>query len=82
MPYRYTMERKLRDDDDATGQTLREWCIKVNDGQVLIMPNEYDDGHIHGNPLRMRISDVPQFVEDLQSIADAYLKNPEESKST
>lgn len=29
MPAKHTIERILRDDDDASGQTVREWKIEV-----------------------------------------------------
>ena len=65
MAARVTIERVLRDDDDASGQSIREWKIEAETGSIMIRPRE-------GNGfLLMRGADIDIFIEDLRRTRDA-----------
>lgn len=67
MVARITIERVLRDDDDASGQTIRDWKIESDLGTVTIRLK-------NGNGfILMRASDVDQFVADMQRAKEAAL---------
>jgi hypothetical protein len=57
------LERILRDEDDASAQTVRRWLLTAADGHLQIASNENSDW------IMIRLSDVPQLVADLQEIA-------------
>lgn len=57
---RITIERVLRDADDASGQSIREWKIEAEAGHVTIWP-------AHGDILLLRAADIELFIEDLQA---------------
>lgn len=65
MAKRMTLERILRDDDDASGQTIRSWRIESDGDQVCITKSE------HSEWIMIRTSDVDQFIADLREIARA-----------
>lgn len=74
MPAKHTIERILRDDDDASGQSIRDWKIEaeVGHGFVMIRMN-HGDGFI-----LLRASDVQVFAADLATAATiATSKNGE-----
>lgn len=58
-----SLERVLRDDDDANGQTVRSWLLSRDGDSIQIARNEHSDWNI------IRVSDVPQLVADLLEIA-------------
>lgn len=59
MAARVTFERVLRDDNDDSGQSIRDWRIESEAGHITIRLK-------HGNGfLLMRPADVDQFVIDL-----------------
>lgn len=60
MPARMTIERLLRDNDDASGQTIRKWNVEINPNSIMVRMN-HGDGFI-----LMSAADVDQFVADLQ----------------
>lgn len=67
MSARITLERILRDDDDDSGQTIRDWKIESERGNVTIRMK-------HGNGfVMMRPDDVDVFIEDLKRAKDAAL---------
>lgn len=59
MRARITIERILRDDDDASGQSIREWAIESEAGFVAVRRRD------HGF-LLLRIADVDLLIADLQ----------------
>lgn len=65
MTARITIERILRDDDDASGQTIREWKIESESGSVTIRL-KHGDGFI-----LLRPADVETFASDLRRAAEA-----------
>lgn len=60
MAARITIERLLRDDDDASGQTIRNWQIEAEPGFVKVCL-KHGDGF-----LLMRADDVDLFVADME----------------
>jgi len=60
MVARITIERLLRDDDDNTGQSVRDWKIEVNAGHVTIRL-KFGDGFI-----LLREEDIDGFIADLR----------------
>lgn len=65
MAARVTAERVLRDDDDESGQTVREWKIEGEGGSIIIRPRDRDGFLI------MRGADIDQFIADLRRARDA-----------
>lgn len=59
MAARVTIERILRDDDDASGQTIRDWKIEAEAGHVTVRL-KHGDGFI-----LLRADDIPIFIYDL-----------------
>lgn len=59
MAVRITLERFLRDDDDASGQSVRDWKLESEPGFVVIKLKQGDGS------LLLRTGDIPQFVQDL-----------------
>lgn len=65
MAARITIERILRDDNDDSGQTIREWKIDSEAGHVTIWMK-------HGSGfLLLRTADIEIFSADLQRAKDA-----------
>lgn len=65
MAARITVERILRDDDDTSAQTVRDWVIEAADGFITIRLK-------HGTGfLLMRASDIDIFAADLRKARDA-----------
>jgi hypothetical protein len=65
MTGRITIERLLRDDDDASGQSIRKWKIESEAGHVTIRL-DHGEGFI-----LLRSADIDQFVIDLSKAGDA-----------
>lgn len=65
MSRRITLERVLRDDNDANGQTVRTWIMQRDDDLIMIRAREGSDF------ILIRKADAQQFHEDLQAIARA-----------
>lgn len=61
MTERATFDRILRDDGDASGQTIRQWSIQAEPGRVTIR-NAPDGSYLLG----MRADDVEAFMADLK----------------
>lgn len=59
MTARITIERILRDDDDASGQTIRQWSIEVEPHRILIRSRD------ELSFLMLRADDINQFRNDL-----------------
>ena len=65
MAARITIERVLRDADDSSGQTVRDWKIESDEYGVTIRLK-------HGSGfLLLRAADVDQFVIDLNRAKDS-----------
>lgn len=65
MARRLTVERVLRDDDDASGQTIRKWQIQRDGNFITIRSRDDGPGFI-----MLRTSDVPLFKADLDTITE------------
>lgn len=63
MSARHTIERILRDPDDASGQTIREWKIEVEDATVTISGSR----HRPESWIIIRLEDIDQFKRDLDA---------------
>jgi hypothetical protein len=59
MAARVTIERVLRDDDDISGQSVRDWKIEAEPGHITIRL-KHGDGFIMLSP-----PDVAIFINDL-----------------
>lgn len=65
MSARVTIERILRDDDDASGQTVRQWRIEAEAGYVTIRTGG------ENSFLLIQTGDVYLFVRDLNQAVEA-----------
>lgn len=65
MSARITIERLLRDDDDASGQSIRNWTIESEPGFITIRMK-----HGAGFVL-LRAADVDVFCGDMKRAKDA-----------
>lgn len=74
MAARITIERVLRDDDDASGQSIRDWKIEADSGLITIRM-KFGDGFI-----MLRPADVEIFTADLQRAKAAAVSLTEESE--
>lgn len=62
MVERATYDRILRDPDDASGQTVRQWSVQAERGRVVIRDAAGDNGRYC---IGMRVGDVEAFRTDL-----------------
>lgn len=62
MALRVTFERVLRDDDDASGQTIRDWKIEAEPGASITIRMKHGDGFV-----LLRAADIDLFIQDLNS---------------
>jgi hypothetical protein len=67
MAARITIERILRDEDDASGQSIRSWII-ASEPEHVTVKLKHGDGF-----LLLRAADVDQFAADLQRAREAAL---------
>ncbi len=65
MAARVTIERILRDPDDAAAQTVRDWKIEAEQGHIVIRL-KHGDGFI-----MLRPDDVEIFTNDLRRAEQA-----------
>lgn len=59
---RITIERILRDDDDHSGQSIRQWRIEIEGAHITVRDRE-----AHLGFLMLRPSDIETFVDDLRN---------------
>lgn len=71
MSARLTLERALRDNDDASGQTLRGWKIEREAGHIKV--RNLSEGQL----LLIRASDVAALIEDLEKMAAEWATTKE-----
>lgn len=65
MAVRVTVERVLRDADDISGQSIRDWKMEAEKGHLTIRL-KHGDGFIMLTP-----DDVEQFINDLRRAEQA-----------
>lgn len=66
MTVKLTLERILRDDDDASAQTVRGWALSIDTGSLSVRRSaDQAEG------LLIRLDDVGDLIADLNAIADA-----------
>jgi hypothetical protein len=70
MAWRKTIERILRDSNDQSGQSIREWKIEAEKDLIKVCLN-HGDGFI-----LIRPSDAELFVADVCSARDAAISEP------
>lgn len=74
MSAKITIERILRDEDDASGQSIREWRIESEPGFVTIKL-KHGDGF-----LMLRFEDIDTFVFDVHRAKEAAESLTNETK--
>ena len=67
MAAKVTLERILRDDDDSTGQDIREWKIE-REGSRLKIRDCRGSGF-----LLIRASDADELMADIKAMASGHL---------
>lgn len=65
MSAKRSLERVLRDNNDASGQGIRSWLITRDGDHLTIARSEHSDW------VSVAVADVPQLVADLQELAAA-----------
>lgn len=75
MAAKITLERILRDDDDSSGQTIRNWKVESEPGHITIRMN-HGDGFI-----LLRPEDVKVFTDDLFRASEAAISLATEARS-
>ena len=68
MAVKHTIEHILRDDDDASGQSVREWKIEVEGGSVTISGSR----HRPESWIILRLADLTTFKSDLDNAVSIY----------
>lgn len=69
MSARITIERILRDDDDHSGQTIRQWRIEAEGGHITVRDRED-----HLPFLMLRPADVDILILDLRKAQAAAVE--------
>lgn len=68
MAVKMTVERILRDDDDASGQSVREWKIELEDGMLTISGSR----HRPESWVLLRLSDADDFIADIRGMISVH----------
>lgn len=68
MAARMTIERILRDPDDDTAQTVRDWKIEAEDTGHIVVRLKHGSGF-----LMLRAGDIEQFIADLERAREAAI---------
>jgi hypothetical protein len=63
-----TVERILRDDDDASGQTIREWKLELEGDTLTINGSR----HRPDAWLIIRLSDADEFMADIRGLMSIH----------
>jgi hypothetical protein len=63
----FTTKRILRDEDDASAQTVRSWTVTASDGHLTLTGGSHQDAH---GPVFCRLADVDALIADLRRAAD------------
>ena len=64
MSKRTVIQRILRDDDDHSGQTIRQWAITIDDPGGFML-RDREDGNGCGFVM-LRRADIPLLIADLE----------------
>ena len=70
MSARFIIERVLRDPDDATGQTVRSWWLKLSGGDVQIAGSEHSIANM------VRVDDLSLLIADLEELRRLHHESP------
>lgn len=65
MPARVTIERLLRDKDDESGQTVRDWKIEAEADGAITIRLKHGEGF-----LLLRHADIDLFTSDIECARD------------
>lgn len=68
MSSKITVERILRDDDDASGQTIREWKLELEGNTLTISGSR----HRPDSWLIIRLSDADEFIADIKGLMSVH----------
>lgn len=68
MSSKITVERILRDDDDASGQTIREWKLELEGNTLTISGSR----HRPDSWLIIRLSDADEFMADIKGLMSIH----------
>lgn len=68
MSSKITVERVLRDDDDASDQTVREWKLEL-EGETLTISGSR---HRPDSWLIIRLSDADEFMADIKGLMSIH----------
>ncbi|MFM2006607.1 MAG: hypothetical protein RLZZ09_2262 [Pseudomonadota bacterium] len=60
------IERRLRDESDASGQSMRQWRVELDGEQIYIRRDEESEGR-----LLLRLADVGLFLADIKLLIAA-----------
>lgn len=73
MAARFTLERILRDDDDAVASSVREWKIEAEGGRLTISTS---GNRAAGAWIMVRPGDLETFITDLRTAAQVSREIP------
>ncbi|MBU1606341.1 MAG: hypothetical protein KKD08_05975 [Alphaproteobacteria bacterium] len=68
MTSKITIERVLRDPDDASGQTVREWKLELEGDTLTISGSR----HRPASWLIIRLSDADEFMADIKGLISIH----------
>ncbi|MRL69137.1 hypothetical protein [Brevundimonas sp. SPF441] len=68
MSSKITVERILRDADDASGQTIREWKLEL-EGKTLTISGSR---HRPDSWIIIRLSDADEFIADIKGLMSVH----------
>lgn len=68
MAVKLTVERILRDDDDTSGQSVREWKLELEDDTLTISGSR----HRPASWLIIRLSDADEFMADIKGLISIH----------
>ena len=68
MSSKITVERILRDDDDASGQTIREWKLELEGNTLTISGSR----HRPDSWIIIRLSDADEFIADIKGLMSIH----------
>lgn len=68
MAVKLTVERILRDDDDASGQSVREWKLELEDDTLTISGSR----HRPESWIIIRLSDADEFMADIRGLISVH----------
>lgn len=68
MAVKLTVERVLRDEDDASGQSVREWKLELEGDTLTISGSR----HRPESWIIIRLSDADEFMTDIRGLISIH----------